>query len=72
MSQASSVHVSPDGSNRYILFSGPAHAKDGNEGKVIELLKNNGIATEEEIATVILNRDPTQLDYYIDKVKKMG
>ena len=38
---------------------------------LIELLKNNGIATEEEIATVILNRDPTQLGYYIDKVKKM-
>jgi ATP adenylyltransferase len=38
---------------------------------LIELLKNYGTATEEEIATVILNRDPTQLDYYIDKVKNM-
>ena len=38
---------------------------------LIELLKNNGMATEEEIASVILNRDPTQLDYYIDKVKNM-
>ncbi len=38
---------------------------------LIELLKNNGSASEEEIARVILNRDPTQLDYYINKVKNM-
>jgi len=38
---------------------------------LIELLKNQGVATEEDIAKVILNRDPTQLDYYINKVKNM-
>jgi len=38
---------------------------------LIELLKNQGSATEETIARVILNRDPTQVDYYIDKVKNM-
>ena len=38
---------------------------------LIELLKNDGSASEEDIAKVILNRDPTQLDYYIDKVKNM-
>ena len=38
---------------------------------LIELLKRKGSATEEDIAKVILNRDPTQLDYYIDKVKNM-
>ena len=38
---------------------------------LIELLKNQGSASEEDIAKVILNRDPTQLDYYIDKVKNM-
>ena len=38
---------------------------------LIELLKNQGAASEEHIAQVILNRDPTQLDYYIDKVKNM-
>ena len=38
---------------------------------LIELLKNNGLATEEDIARVLLNRDPTQIDYYIDKVKNM-
>ena len=38
---------------------------------LIELLKNQGLASEEDIAKVILNRDPTQLDYYIDKVKNM-
>ena len=38
---------------------------------LIELLKNQGGATEEEIAKVILNRDPTQLDYYLDKVRNM-
>ena len=38
---------------------------------LIELLKNKGSATEEEIAHIILNRDPTQLDYYIDKVRNM-
>ena len=38
---------------------------------LIELLKNQGMATEEDIAKVILNRDPTQLDYYINKVKNM-
>jgi ATP adenylyltransferase len=38
---------------------------------LIELLKNQGFASEEDIAKVILNRDPTQLDYYIDKVKNM-
>lgn len=38
---------------------------------LIELLKNHGSASEEDIAKVILNRDPTQLDYYVDKVKNM-
>lgn len=38
---------------------------------LIELLKNKGTASEEEIAQTILNRDPTQLDYYIDKVRNM-
>jgi diadenosine tetraphosphate (Ap4A) HIT family hydrolase/5-methylcytosine-specific restriction endonuclease McrA len=38
---------------------------------IIELLKNQGNATEETIARVILNRDPTQIDYYIDKVRNM-
>jgi diadenosine tetraphosphate (Ap4A) HIT family hydrolase/5-methylcytosine-specific restriction endonuclease McrA len=38
---------------------------------LIELLKNRGVASEEEIAQTILNRDPTQLDYYIDKVRNM-
>lgn len=38
---------------------------------LIELLKNQGSASEEHIAQVILNRDPTQLDYYIDKVRNM-
>lgn len=38
---------------------------------LIELLKNKGMASEEEIAQTILNRDPTQLDYYIDKVRNM-
>ncbi|CAM8369133.1 HNH nuclease [Candidatus Methylopumilus universalis] len=38
---------------------------------LIELLKNQGNATEETIARVILNRDPTQVDYYIDKVRNM-
>ena len=38
---------------------------------LIELLKNQGNATEEAIARVILNRDPTQVDYYIDKVRNM-
>lgn len=38
---------------------------------LIELLKNKGVASEEEIAQTILNRDPTQLDYYIDKVRNM-
>jgi diadenosine tetraphosphate (Ap4A) HIT family hydrolase/5-methylcytosine-specific restriction endonuclease McrA len=38
---------------------------------LIELLKNNGSATAEDIARVLLNRDPTQIDYYIDKVKNM-
>ena len=38
---------------------------------LIELLKNQGNSSEETIARVILNRDPTQLDYYIDKVRNM-
>lgn len=38
---------------------------------LIELLKNQGNASEETIARVILNRDPTQVDYYIDKVRNM-
>ena len=38
---------------------------------LIELLKNHGSASEETIARVILNRDPTQVDYYIDKVRNM-
>lgn len=38
---------------------------------LIELLKNQGSASEETIARVILNRDPTQVDYYIDKVRNM-
>ena len=35
------------------------------------ILTQKGQKTEEDIAKVILNRDPTQLDYYIDKVKNM-
>ena len=38
---------------------------------LIELLKNGGQATEEEIARVFLNRDPTQQKYYEDKVRNM-
>ena len=38
---------------------------------LIELLKNQGNSSEETIARVILNRDPTQVDYYIDKVRNM-
>ena len=38
---------------------------------LIELLKNGGQATEEEIARVFLNRDPTQQKHYEDKVRNM-
>jgi ATP adenylyltransferase len=38
---------------------------------LIELLKNGGQATEEDIARVFLNRDPTQQKYYEDKVRNM-
>ena len=38
---------------------------------LIELLKNQGNASEETIARVILNRDPTQVDYYIAYSQKL-
>ena len=38
---------------------------------LIELLKNQGFADEKDIAKVFLNRDPTQLNYYVGKVKTM-
>ncbi len=38
---------------------------------LIELLKNAGSATEQEIAQVFLNRDPTQQRYYENKVRNM-
>jgi len=38
---------------------------------LIELLKNDGSVSDEDIARVLLNRDPTQIDYYVDKVKNM-
>jgi ATP adenylyltransferase len=38
---------------------------------LIELLKNAGAATEEQIAKVFLNHDPTQQKYYENKVRNM-
>ncbi len=38
---------------------------------LIELLKHNGQASVEQIAQAILNRDPTQIDYYSEIVKNM-
>lgn len=38
---------------------------------LIELLKNNGHASVEQIAQAILNRDPTQIEYFSEIVKNM-
>jgi len=38
---------------------------------LIELLKNNGTASVEKIAQSILNRDPTQIEYFSEVVKNM-
>ncbi len=38
---------------------------------LIELLKNNGQATEEQIARIFLSQDPTQQKYYENKVRNM-
>lgn len=38
---------------------------------LIELLKRNGTATVDQIAQAILNRDPTQIEYYSEIVKNM-
>lgn len=38
---------------------------------LIELLKNKGQASVEQIAQAILNRDPTQIEYYSEIVKNM-
>ncbi len=38
---------------------------------LIELLKGNGTATIEQVAQAILNRDPTQIEYYSEIVKNM-
>jgi diadenosine tetraphosphate (Ap4A) HIT family hydrolase len=38
---------------------------------LIELLKHNGQASVEQIAQAILNRDPTQIEYYSEIVKNM-
>lgn len=36
-----------------------------------ELLKLDGVADEEQIAAALLERDPTQIDYYIRRVRSM-
>lgn len=36
-----------------------------------ELLKQDGVADEEQIAAALLERDPTQIDYYIRRVRSM-
>ena len=38
---------------------------------LIELLKNEGSAIEEDIARIFLDRDPTQIKYYVNKVRTM-
>ena len=38
---------------------------------LIELLRNNGQSSVEQIAQAILNRDPTQIEYYSEIVKNM-
>ena len=38
---------------------------------LIELLKRNGTATVDQIAQAILNRDPTQIEYYSEIVNNM-
>jgi hypothetical protein len=38
---------------------------------LIELLKNNGIASVQQIAQSVLNRDPTQIEYFSEVVKNM-
>jgi len=38
---------------------------------LIELLKSDGHATVEQIAQAILNRDPTQIEYFSEIVKNM-
>jgi diadenosine tetraphosphate (Ap4A) HIT family hydrolase/5-methylcytosine-specific restriction endonuclease McrA len=38
---------------------------------LVELLKNNGEATVQQIAQAILDKDPTQIEYFSDIVKNM-
>jgi len=38
---------------------------------LIELLKGEGSALEEDIAKIFLDRDPTQIKYYVNKVRVM-
>ena len=38
---------------------------------LIELLNNNGIASVQQIAQSILNKDPTQIEYFSEIVKRM-
>ena len=38
---------------------------------LIELLKGEGSASEEDIAKIFLDRDPTQIKYYVNKVRVM-
>ena len=38
---------------------------------LMELLKNGGQATEQQIARIYLSLDPTQQKYYENKVRKM-
>ena len=38
---------------------------------LIELLKNNGIASVQQIAQSILNKDPTQIEYFSEIVKRV-
>jgi len=38
---------------------------------LIELLKNNGIASVQQISQSVLNRDPTQIEYFTEIVKNM-
>lgn len=36
-----------------------------------ELLRNGGIASERQIAIALLEKDPTQIDYYVQRVRNM-
>ncbi len=38
---------------------------------LIELLNNSGTASVEQIAQAILNKDPTQIEYFTEIVKNM-